>query len=396
MMQHNHYAEEAITTYAKPTTGIEKPLLKILSSFPFRLHQILDDADKYGETDIVCWKPHGKSFIIKDSEKFVKQVMSRYFNHGKFTSFQRQLNLYGFQRLYVGNEKGAYYHEFFVRGHSDLSRKIVRQKVNGKKVRQSSKRLVEPNFYSEMNDGLPATIQNSSPREYIFNRGYQNQSNTGNHHQQYHDRHFGGGGGNWQDRLLASTRPNICYNDEGLFMHPSQTTSYHDSHNIIRTNYPPDQERNYYQDGKVNSQDHSIVEKVTSSTTPTISTIRSPPTPEEQLLQMKEKKSTLLSSPITPAHALNSVSPADEAIYDSKRTSCSQSPSLNKKFKTKSSFSGTGTDASSNMNQSTRWKMYFTKEDVLKGMVELSDACKKNDIDCSVLQHVLPRQLLDD
>lgn len=40
---------------------------------------------------IVSWGPSGKGFIIHDQPKFEAEVLSRFFNHQKFTSFVRQV-----------------------------------------------------------------------------------------------------------------------------------------------------------------------------------------------------------------------------------------------------------------------------------------------------------------
>ena len=64
------------------------------------------------------------------------------------TSFQRQLNLYGFQRITKGPDKDAYYHELFLRGRKDLVASIPRIKVKGTKVRAKANVAEEPNFYA--------------------------------------------------------------------------------------------------------------------------------------------------------------------------------------------------------------------------------------------------------
>jgi HSF-type DNA-binding len=44
----------------------------------------------------------------------------------KLTSFQRQLNLYGFRRITKGDDHGAYFHPNFQRGRRDLISNIRR------------------------------------------------------------------------------------------------------------------------------------------------------------------------------------------------------------------------------------------------------------------------------
>jgi len=57
--------------------------------------------------------------------------MPKYFHMSSFSSFQRQLNLYNFQRISDGPERDAYYHEYFVRGDPELCSHIKRNKVKG-------------------------------------------------------------------------------------------------------------------------------------------------------------------------------------------------------------------------------------------------------------------------
>lgn len=51
--------------------------------------------------------------------------MARYFKQTKLTSFQRQLNLYGFARITKGKDRGGYYHELFLRHKLFLCQKMV-------------------------------------------------------------------------------------------------------------------------------------------------------------------------------------------------------------------------------------------------------------------------------
>ena len=56
--------------------------------------------------------------------------MPKYFRQSKLTSFQRQLNLYGFSRITAGADRGGYYHELFLRNKVFLCQNMVRRCAN--------------------------------------------------------------------------------------------------------------------------------------------------------------------------------------------------------------------------------------------------------------------------
>ena len=80
---------------------------------------------------IIGFLPHGRAFCIHDPHKFVSDIMPKYFRMSRFSSFQRQLNLYDFERVTDGIDKGAYYHELFLRGRPALSLQMRRTKIKG-------------------------------------------------------------------------------------------------------------------------------------------------------------------------------------------------------------------------------------------------------------------------
>jgi len=141
---HDHAFDDtyALTTKSKKTKNA--PRGGVTTPFPVKLHNILQ---KNIHDDIISWQPHGRSFLLRKPKDFVTEVMPLYFKQSKLTSFQRQLNLYGFSRLTSGPDKGGYYHELFLRGKDHLCTKIMRMKVKGTRTKAASDPSTEPNFY---------------------------------------------------------------------------------------------------------------------------------------------------------------------------------------------------------------------------------------------------------
>jgi len=102
-------------------------------AFPFKLHSILESAGTSGKESIISWLPSGKAFKIHKPKEFADVIMPQYFNQTKYRSFQRQLYIYGFDRVKdkSSDDYGAYFHELFVRGASDLCLDMQRKKIKG-------------------------------------------------------------------------------------------------------------------------------------------------------------------------------------------------------------------------------------------------------------------------
>jgi len=79
----------------------------------------------------VSFCAHGRAFCVYDVELFVAEIVPKYFRQSKWSSFCRQLNLYGFGRIGGGTDAGAYYHELFLRGKPQLSHFMRRVGVPG-------------------------------------------------------------------------------------------------------------------------------------------------------------------------------------------------------------------------------------------------------------------------
>ena len=65
---------------AKDETGLEL-------TFPFRLHSMLEEAERTGNESILSWHPNGKEF----------RVLKAHFEPEKYKTMLRQFKLYGFE-----------------------------------------------------------------------------------------------------------------------------------------------------------------------------------------------------------------------------------------------------------------------------------------------------------
>jgi HSF-type DNA-binding len=95
------------------------------------MHAILSRQDFAG---IISWLPHGRAWRILKPRDFEVKVIPMFFEHSKFSSFVRQANGWGFRRITQGRDRGAYYHEQFLRGLPFLSKTMKRPGPNEKKT----------------------------------------------------------------------------------------------------------------------------------------------------------------------------------------------------------------------------------------------------------------------
>ena len=80
-------------------------------SFLTKLYDILNSANY---RNIISWDEEGKKLLIFDSMKLSNEVLPKFYKHRNYSSFIRQLNLYGFHKTKGINENiEKYEHESF-------------------------------------------------------------------------------------------------------------------------------------------------------------------------------------------------------------------------------------------------------------------------------------------
>eukprot|EP00535_Pseudo-nitzschia_heimii_P010058 CAMPEP_0197181236 /NCGR_PEP_ID=MMETSP1423-20130617/5583_1 /TAXON_ID=476441 /ORGANISM="Pseudo-nitzschia heimii, Strain UNC1101" /LENGTH=349 /DNA_ID=CAMNT_0042631451 /DNA_START=90 /DNA_END=1142 /DNA_ORIENTATION=+ len=124
----------------------------VTEPFPEKLHRMLLEIEKDGNAHIISFFPHGRAFGIHYTDQFEEKIMPKYYKQSRLSSFQRQLNLYGFTRIVSGPDSGGYYHELFLKGRPALCTHMRRvgipKGVDRRKIKSSPLNKKEPDFYS--------------------------------------------------------------------------------------------------------------------------------------------------------------------------------------------------------------------------------------------------------
>jgi hypothetical protein len=67
-------------------------------TFPYKLYDLLNNAQVEGYLDIISFSEDGNEFLIHDHARFASEILPQYFGHDKLRSFDRQLSYWGFKR----------------------------------------------------------------------------------------------------------------------------------------------------------------------------------------------------------------------------------------------------------------------------------------------------------
>ncbi|KAK1741541.1 hypothetical protein QTG54_008019 [Skeletonema marinoi] len=70
----------------------------VKQTFPFKLYHTIEWASDSEFSSALSWSPSGNAFVVHDREVVVEHIIPNFFDHKKWRSFTRQLNLWGFKR----------------------------------------------------------------------------------------------------------------------------------------------------------------------------------------------------------------------------------------------------------------------------------------------------------
>lgn len=145
-------------------TRVKKTRGGVTEPFPERLHRLLKEIADDGNGDVISFLGHGRAFAIHKPDKFVSEIITKYFKQKSLSSFQRQLNLYGFKRVASGRDAGAYYHDLFLQGRPNmclLMRRVGLPKGDDRRKMRSKTVQVDPDFYTMKSAASPTSTLTS-------------------------------------------------------------------------------------------------------------------------------------------------------------------------------------------------------------------------------------------
>ncbi|CAO3648419.1 unnamed protein product [Mucor hiemalis] len=120
---------------AKPGSG---------NTFVHKLYNMVVDKQYQ---HLIAWTYTGTSFIVCNITEFSRDVLPKHFKHNNFSSFVRQLNMYGFHkvnksprghRTLAENQIWEFSHSKFLRNRPDLLDEIKRKALETESVRRDT------------------------------------------------------------------------------------------------------------------------------------------------------------------------------------------------------------------------------------------------------------------
>ncbi|RHZ90141.1 hypothetical protein Glove_7g6 [Diversispora epigaea] len=136
------YSQTQLMSSLQPPTS--QPVKMSSNTFVHKLYNMVVDKQYQ---HLIAWNYTGSSFIVCNIMEFSRDVLPKHFKHNNFSSFVRQLNMYGFHkvnksprghRTLAENQIWEFSHPKFLRGRSDLLDDIKRKAMESETLRRET------------------------------------------------------------------------------------------------------------------------------------------------------------------------------------------------------------------------------------------------------------------
>lgn len=117
---------------------------KLGNTFVSKLHEMVNDSQYQ---HLISWNFSGTSFVVCNIMEFSRELLPKHFKHNNFSSFVRQLNMYGFHkvnksprghRTMAENQIWEFSHSKFIRERPDLLDQIKRKTMESESLRREA------------------------------------------------------------------------------------------------------------------------------------------------------------------------------------------------------------------------------------------------------------------
>ncbi|MCO5549698.1 hypothetical protein L7F22_003171 [Adiantum nelumboides] len=88
--------QAAMLSTSRPTGSLIPTHVSKNNPFLNKLRSMVDDPKT---DDLIRWSDDGETFLVPNNVRFGDEVLPRFFKHNRFSSFVRQLNMYGFHKV---------------------------------------------------------------------------------------------------------------------------------------------------------------------------------------------------------------------------------------------------------------------------------------------------------
>ncbi|ODN85878.1 hypothetical protein L198_07443 [Cryptococcus wingfieldii CBS 7118] len=182
----------AVSTSAVPGVGVSKPGLSVdehgeVLKVPAFLNKLYTMVSDETVNELIYWGDNGDSFFVPNSEQFGRELLPRWFKHSNFSSFVRQLNMYGFHKV-PHLQSGAlktetpvelweFANPYFKRGQPQLLAKVTRKNNRPSTSAPTATSPVVPGV-STRSSAAPALPPQGGGGKYLITDGTTEGENT--------------------------------------------------------------------------------------------------------------------------------------------------------------------------------------------------------------------------